>query len=83
MKTDRLLAMTDGVVAVIITIMVLELKAPAGADLQALRESWPVFLSYVLSFFYIAIYWNNHHHYFHLVRKVNGAVLWANFHLLF
>jgi uncharacterized membrane protein len=83
MNTDRLLAMTDGVIAVIITIMVLELKAPAGADLEALRESWPVFLAYVLSFIYIAIYWNNHHHYFHLVRKVNGAVLWANFHLLF
>ena len=83
MNTDRLLAMTDGVIAVIITIMVLELKAPAGADLEALRESWPVFLAYVLSFVYIAIYWNNHHHYFHLVRKVNGAVLWANFHLLF
>ncbi|HZQ39810.1 MAG TPA: TMEM175 family protein [Rhizomicrobium sp.] len=83
MNTDRLLAMTDGVIAVIITIMVLELKAPAGADLQALHDSWPVFLAYVLSFLYIAIYWNNHHHYFHLVRKVNGAVLWANFHLLF
>jgi uncharacterized membrane protein len=83
MNTDRLLAMTDGVIAVIITIMVLELKAPDGADLEALRESWPVFLAYVLSFIYIAIYWNNHHHYFHLVRKVNGAVLWANFHLLF
>src|SRR3569623_1073826 len=83
MNTDRLLAMTDGVIAVIITIMVLELKAPAGADLEALRESWPVFLAYVLSFIYIAIYWNNHHHYFHLVRKVNGAVMWANFQLLF
>jgi uncharacterized membrane protein len=83
MNTDRLLAMTDGVIAVIITIMVLELKAPAGADLHALHESGPVFLAYVLSFIYVAIYWNNHHHYFHLVRKVNGAVLWANFHLLF
>ena len=83
MKKSRLEAFTDGVIAVIITIMVLELKAPAGADLEALRESWPVFLAYVLSFIYIAIYWNNHHHYFHLVRKVNGAVLWANFHLLF
>lgn len=83
MNTDRLLAMTDGVIAVIITIMVLELKAPAGVDLHALGESWPVFLAYVLSFLYIAIYWNNHHHYFHLVRKVNGGVLWANFHLLF
>ena len=83
MDTDRLLAMTDGVVAIIITIMVLELKAPAGANLEALRESWPVFLAYVLSFIYIAIYWNNHHHYFHLVTKVNGAVMWGNFHLLF
>ncbi len=75
--------MTDGVVAIIITIMVLELKAPAGADFAALKQDWPVFLSYALSFGYIAIYWNNHHHYFHLVRRVNGAVLWANFHLLF
>jgi uncharacterized membrane protein len=83
MQTDRLLAMTDGVVAIIITIMVLELKAPEGVDLEALRQDWPVFLSYALSFIYIAIYWNNHHHYFHLVRKVNGAVMWANFHLLF
>jgi uncharacterized membrane protein len=83
MNTDRLLAMTDGVIAVIITIMVLELKAPAGTDLKALNDSGPVFLAYVLSFIYVAIYWNNHHHYFHLVRKVNGAVLWANFHLLF
>jgi len=83
MNKGRMEAFSDGVIAVIITIMVLELKAPAGADLEALRESWPVFLAYVLSFIYIAIYWNNHHHYFHLVRKVNGAVLWANFHLLF
>jgi uncharacterized membrane protein len=83
MNTDRLLAMTDGVIAVITTIMVLELKAPAGTDLKALNDSGPVFLAYVLSFIYVAIYWNNHHHYFHLVRKVNGAVLWANFHLLF
>jgi uncharacterized membrane protein len=83
METDRLLAMTDGVVAIIITIMVLELKAPEGVDLEALRAIWPVLLAYVLSFVYVAIYWNNHHHYFHLVRKVNGAVMWANFHLLF
>lgn len=83
MDTDRLLAMTDGVVAIIITIMVLELKVPEGTDLHSLGEVWPVFLAYVLSFVYIAIYWNNHHHYFHLVRKVNGAVMWANFHLLF
>lgn len=83
MGTNRLLAMTDGVVAIIITIMVLELKVPGGADLRALSEAWPIFLAYVLSFIYIAIYWNNHHHYFHLVRKVNGRVMWANFHLLF
>src|SRR3982751_309 len=83
METHRLLAMTDGVVAIIITIMVLELKAPEGTDLHALMQIWPVFLAYILSFIYVAIYWNNHHHYFHLVRKVNGPVMWANFHLLF
>lgn len=83
MEKDRLLAMTDGVIAIIITIMVLELKAPAGQDLNALHELWPVFFAYVLSFIFVAIYWNNHHHYFHLVPRVNGAVLWANFHLLF
>jgi len=80
---ERLLAMTDGVVAIIITIMVLELKAPEGSSLEALHELWPVFFAYALSFIYVAIYWNNHHHYFHLVQRVNGAVLWANFHLLF
>src|ERR1043165_3811754 len=83
MEKDRLLAMTDGVAAVIITIMVLELKAPEGSDWGSLHELWPVFFGYVLSFIYVAIYWNNHHHYFHLVERVNGAVLWANFHLLF
>ena len=83
MEKHRLLAMTDGVVAIIITIMVLELKAPEGGELDALRTLWPVFLAYALSFIYVAIYWNNHHHYFHLVPRVNGAVLWANFHLLF
>ena len=83
MGKERLLAMTDGVVAIIITVMVLELKQPAGSDLTALRQDWPVFLAYALSFVYVAIYWNNHHHYFHLVHRVNGAVLWANFHLLF
>ena len=83
MDKHRLLAMTDGVVAIIITIMVLELKAPEGAGYEALHELWPVFLTYALSFIYVAIYWNNHHHYFHLVQKVNGAVMWANFHLLF
>jgi uncharacterized membrane protein len=82
-QTHRLLAMTDGVVAIIITIMVLELKAPEDASLAALIRLWPVFLAYALSFIYVGIYWNNHHHYFHLVSRVNGAVLWANFNLLF
>jgi len=82
-EKHRVLAMTDGVVAIIITIMVLELKAPEGTDFEALHELWPVFFAYVLSFIYVAIYWNNHHHYFHLVSRVNGAVMWANFHLLF
>ena len=83
MEKDRLLAMTDGVIAIIITIMVLELKAPHDDSFEALRESWPVFLAYVLSFVYVAIYWNNHHHFFQLVTRVNGAVMWANFNLLF
>jgi len=83
MDTDRLLAMTDGVVAIIITIMVLELKVPEGASWEALAHAWPVFVAYALSFVYVAIYWNNHHHFFHLVSRVNGSVLWANFHLLF
>jgi uncharacterized membrane protein len=83
MEKHRLLAMTDGVVAIIITIMVLELKTPAGTDFHALAEEWPVFLAYAFSFAYVAIYWNNHHHYFHLVRRIDGAVLWANFALLF
>jgi uncharacterized membrane protein len=83
METDRLLAMTDGVVAIIITIMVLELKVPDGASLAALLRAWPVFLAYALSFVYVAIYWNNHHHYFHLVCGVNGPIMWANFNLLF
>jgi uncharacterized membrane protein len=71
------------VIAVIITIMVLELKAPHDEGLGALKEAAPVFLSYVLSFIYVAIYWNNHHHFFALVGRVSGAVLWANLHLLF
>jgi uncharacterized membrane protein len=83
MEKNRLLAFSDGVIAVIITIMVLEMKAPHEASLGALVETAPVFLSYVLSFIYVAIYWNNHHHFFHLVRRVNGAILWANLHLLF
>ena len=83
MEKDRLAAFTDGVVAVIITIMVLELKPPHASDLGALAERVPVFLSYVLSFAYVAIYWNNHHHLFSLVDRVDGAVLWANLHMLF
>jgi uncharacterized membrane protein len=83
MEKGRLLAFSDGVVAIIITIMVLELKVPHAASLTALAAVTPVFLSYVLSFIYIAIYWNNHHHFFHLVHRVDGRLLWANMHLLF
>ena len=83
MGKERLLALTDGVVAVIITIMVLELRVPHGASLTALATQWPVFLAYVLSFIYVAIYWNNHHHYFQLVRHISGPLMWANFNLLF
>jgi uncharacterized membrane protein len=82
-EKDRLVAFSDGVIAVIITIMVLELKAPPDAGLDALKEAAPVFLSYVLSFIYVAIYWNNHHHFFALAGRVSGTVLWANLHLLF
>jgi uncharacterized membrane protein len=83
MNKARLEAFSDGVIAVIITIMVLELKVPHDADPDALVPLIPVFLSYVLSFVYIGIYWNNHHHMFHAVQRVNGATLWANLHLLF
>lgn len=83
MGKGRLEAFSDGVLAIIITIMVLELKVPHGADLAALRPLIPVFLSYVLSFIYIGIYWNNHHHLWQAVRHVNGRILWANLHLLF
>lgn len=83
MDKGRLEAFSDGVVAIIITIMVLELKVPHGVNLAALRPLIPVFLSYVLSFIYLAIYWNNHHHLLQAVRKVNGRILWANLHLLF
>ena len=78
-----MLAFTDGVIAIIITIMVLELKVPHDASLSALAAVTPIFLSYVLSFVYVAIYWNNHHHFFHLVPHVDGVMLWANIHLLF
>ena len=83
MPTNRLEAFSDGVLAIIITIMVLELRAPHDASLNALRPLWPVFLSYVLSFVYVAIYWNNHHHMLHVTRRITGRVLWANMHLLF
>ena len=83
MEKDRLLAFSDGVIAIIITVMVLELKMPHGASLHDLATVAPVFLSYVMSFIYISIYWNNHHHFFHLVRRVDGLMLWANLHLLF
>ncbi len=83
MGKGRLEAFSDGVIAILITIMVLELRVPQGADLAALLPLVPIFLSYVLSFVYLAIYWNNHHHLFQVVRQVNGRVLWANLHLLF
>ena len=83
MKTTRLEAFSDGVLAIIITIMVLELKVPHGTSLAELQPLLPVFLSYVLSFIYVAIYWNNHHHLFHSTKHVTGGILWANLHLLF
>jgi uncharacterized membrane protein len=83
MNKNRLEAFSDGVLAIIITIMVLELKVPHGTGLDSLRPLLPVFLSYVLSFIYVGIYWNNHHHMLHAARKVSGTVLWANLHLLF
>lgn len=83
MTKGRLEGFSDGVIAVALTIMVLELHPPHGADVAALRELLPKFASYVLSFVYVGIYWNNHHHLFQAVQKVDGAVLWANLHLLF
>jgi uncharacterized membrane protein len=79
----RLEAFSDGVIAVLITILVLELKLPHGDDLSALHAIFPTFCSYVLSFIYLGIYWNNHHHMLHLTRGVDGRVLWANLHMLF
>ena len=78
MGSERLMALTDGVVAVIITIMVLELKPPHGAEFGELVRLWPIFLSFALSFVYVAIYWNNHHHFYRLVPQVGGAIMWAN-----
>src|ERR1700720_1627319 len=83
MGKDRLAAFSDGVIAIIITIMVLELKVRNGGDLAALLAVAPNFVAYVLSFVYLAIYWNNHHHLLHTVTRVDGLILWANSHLLF
>src|SRR6185503_11535895 len=83
MQKNRLEAFSDGVLAIIITIMVLELKVPHGVELVALKPLLPVLLSYVLSFIYVGIYWNNHHHLFHATNHVSGGILWANLHLLF
>ncbi len=83
MSKGRMEAFSDGVIAILITIMVLELRVPAGADVFALRPLLPVFLSYVLSFVFLGIYWNNHHHLLQAAQLVNGSVLWANLHLLF
>ncbi len=83
MGKGRLEAFSDGVIAIIITIMVLELKAPHGEESNALAPLIPIFFGYVLSFVFVGIYWNNHHHMFHAVKRVNGAILWANLHLLF
>ena len=83
MTTQRLEAFSDAVIAIIITIMVLEMKVPEGADWAALTPLLPVFLSYIMSFAYLAIYWNNHHHMLHVTERANGAILWANMHLLF
>ncbi len=83
MPKNRLEAFSDGVIAIIITIMVLELKVPHGASFATLQPLLPVFLSYVLSFIYLGIYWNNHHHLLHCAPRINGAIMWANLHLLF
>jgi uncharacterized membrane protein len=83
MNKGRVEAFTDGVIAIIITIMVLELKVPHGSDFSALQESAPVFLAYVLSFVNVGLFWNNHHHMFHAAKRVDGRVLWANLSLLF
>lgn len=83
MQKNRLEAFSDGVLAIIITIMVLEMKVPHGAGLAALTPLWPVLMGYILSFIYVGIYWNNHHHMLHTCRRVTGGILWANLHLLF
>ncbi len=83
MTKGRLEAFSDAVIAIIMTIMVLELKVPASDSLEGLHHEWPVISSYILSFIYLAIYWNNHHHMLHATKRVTGGVLWANMHLLF
>src|SRR5271168_1748336 len=83
MRTGRLAAFSDGVIAILITIMVLELRIPHGADWPTLAKMAPSFMTYVMSFIYLAIYWNNHHHLLHTVTRVDGLILWANSHLLF
>jgi len=83
MNKTRLEAFSDGVLAIIITIMVLELKVPEGIDFESLKHLFPKFLSYIFSFIYVGIYWNNHHHMMHTVKQVTGGILWANLHLLF
>ena len=83
MGKNRVEAFSDGVMAIIITIMVLELKIPHGSDFEALKPLFPLFLSYVLSFIYVGIYWNNHHHMLHAAKRVSGRILWANLNLLF
>ena len=83
MSKGRLEAFSDGVIAILITIMVLELKVPHGADWAALHPLWSVFSTYVMSFIFLGVYWNNHHHMFHATSRINGKILWANLHLLF
>ena len=83
MSKNRLEAFSDGVIAILMTIMVFDIKAPVGADFKALLSIVPTLLTYLLSFVYLGIYWNNHHHMLHMARRINGAVLWANLHLLF
>src|SRR5258708_37176762 len=83
MTKNRMEAFSDGVIAIIITIMVLELRVPHGTDWRALLPLYPIFLSYTLSFIFLGIYWSNHHHLFQAVHSINGRVLWANLHLLF
>lgn len=83
MNKSRLEAFSDGVIAILITIMVLEMKVPVGKDFASLKPVLPKFISYVLSFIYLGIYWNNHHHMMHTVKRVRGGILWANLHLLF